>query len=94
MKKEIANLQSQKWSKMAFTELIFKLPKKIQHSTIEPHICFRKETALKTTYIRKITRQYQELAIFFPCYRFAEAAITRKKIKNGQTNKQEPPEPH
>ena len=57
--------------------------KKIEHSTIEPHICFRKETALKTTHIRKITRQYQKLTNFFPYYRFAKAAITRKKVKNG-----------
>ena len=59
MKKEMAILQIQKWSKMAFTELNFKV-KKIQHSTIEPHIFFRKETALKTIYIRKITRPYQK----------------------------------
>ena len=77
--KAIVRQNGQKWSLGAELQS----SKKIRKSTTELHICFRKETALKATYIRKIVRPFQKVAKFFPYCRFAKAAITRKKVKNG-----------
>ena len=64
---------------MAFTGLNFKVPKKIRKSTMEPHICFRKETALENNLCSKNYRSLLKMVKIFPSHRFAKATITRKK---------------
>ena len=59
--------------------------KQNRKSTIEPHIYFRKQKALKYSINLKNYKTLLKSGIIFnyPCYKFEKAAIAAKKVKNG-----------